>query len=323
MPRNLLIAALAAASALVLFVAIRYTRPSPDPIFDKQAIAICGQRYPTTRRVIRWDHPDGFNAYLPHRYYRPDEILPANPALGCDTPHRFTQRDFLADTPQNTQSPDDQLRLLRRHVDLVVIHYDAAGTSRRCFEVLHDERGLSAHFLIDLDGTIFQTLDVRERARHAGSVNDRSVGIEIANLGAYEDHNELQELYNLLYIDSDGRPTTDAPPYEPITGLTQNRRLHQIPFTDAQYDSLAGLIRSLAQALPHIRLTAPRHANGNVLDAALPPDDLDRFRGIVGHHHVTDRKLDPGPAFDWARLLRRLESLDPETPLLGGPPTAN
>ena len=56
-------------------------------------------------------------------------------------------------------------------------------------------RGLSAHFLLDLDGTIYQTLDLRERAYHAGASNSRSIGIEIANVGSYgpEEKNEWDD----------------------------------------------------------------------------------------------------------------------------------
>jgi hypothetical protein len=77
------------------------------------------------------------------------------------------------------------LPTLQRVVDQFVLHYDVAGTSRTCFRVLHDVRGLSVHFMLDIDGTIYQTLDVKERAWHATVSNDRSVGIEIANIGAY------------------------------------------------------------------------------------------------------------------------------------------
>ena len=76
-------------------------------------------------------------------------------------------------------------RDLRERVDQFVYHYDVAGTSRTCFMILHDVRGLSVHFMLDLDGTIYQTLDLKERAWHATTSNTRSVGIEIANMGAY------------------------------------------------------------------------------------------------------------------------------------------
>ena len=91
--------------------------------------------------------------------------VPSSPAAGCDVPQRYATRAG-GRTAQET-------------VDQVVLHYDAAGTSRRCFEILHDVRGLSCHLLLDVDGTVRQTLDLALRARHATVANDRSVGIEI------------------------------------------------------------------------------------------------------------------------------------------------
>ena len=44
---------------------------------------------------------------------------------------------------------------------------------------------LSCHFLIDVCGTVYQTLDVVERAWHATSANDSSVGVELAADGAF------------------------------------------------------------------------------------------------------------------------------------------
>jgi hypothetical protein len=69
-------------------------------------------------------------------------------------------------------------------VDQFVLHYDVCGCSRQCFNILHDHRGLSVHFMLDIDGTIYQTLDMKERAWHATTSNDRSVGVEIASPGA-------------------------------------------------------------------------------------------------------------------------------------------
>ena len=77
------------------------------------------------------------------------------------------------------------LPTLQRVVDQFVIHFDAAGTSKRCFQILQDRRGLSVHFMLDLDGTIYQTLDAKESAWHATIANGRSIGIEVANIGAY------------------------------------------------------------------------------------------------------------------------------------------
>jgi tyrosyl-tRNA synthetase len=53
---------------------------------------------------------------------------------------------------------------------------NAETYKRQCFKVLHDARDLSVHFMLDLDGTIYQTLDLKERAWHATTSNSRSVG---------------------------------------------------------------------------------------------------------------------------------------------------
>ena len=44
-----------------------------------------------------------------------------------------------------------------------VIHHDGCASADMCFNVLQNERGLSCHFLIDNDGTIFQTIERPER----------------------------------------------------------------------------------------------------------------------------------------------------------------
>ena len=102
------------------------------------------------------------------------------------------------------------LPLLQQVVDQFVIHFDVCGTSRRCFEVLQDKRGLSVHFMLDIDGTIYQTLDVKEAAWHATIANGRSIGIEIANIGAYPVNapNPLGEWYQ---PDSEGESGSSIP----------------------------------------------------------------------------------------------------------------
>jgi N-acetyl-anhydromuramyl-L-alanine amidase AmpD len=42
------------------------------------------------------------------------------------------------------------------------------------------------HFLLDVDGTIYQTLDLHEKAFHATYANDFSIGVEIAHPGAWK-----------------------------------------------------------------------------------------------------------------------------------------
>ena len=105
---------------------------------------------------------------------------------------------------------------------------------------------VSAHFVIRRDGEMLQFVSVLERAWHAGvsSWNGR------ANCNDYSVGIELEGL--------EGEP-----------------------FEDAQYTTLAALLRALKTRHP--------------------------IAGVVGHEHVApDRKQDPGPGFDWTRLRRRL-----------------
>jgi N-acetylmuramoyl-L-alanine amidase len=207
--------------------------------------------------VIRWDQPGGLNAYRD------------------DGTGHFGQRDGRA-----VWTLDE----LRRHVDLVVIHYDAVGNSRDCFKVLQ-KRGFSCHFLIDTDGTIYQTLDLRERAWHATIANDRSIGIELAHHGAVETESSQVQ-------------------HGEIVGVVQGKRLRQPPFTDAQYDALAKLLPALSRAFPRIALDYPRGPDGRVIPHKLTDAQFAAFSGVIGHFHVQTDKVDPGPAFDWPRVMR-------------------
>ena len=70
---------------------------------------------------------------------------------------------------------------------VIVEHYTASSSFSSAFEtfasnapdVEFGERpGVSAHFLIDRDGTIHQLVSLRWRCRHTVGLNDRSIGIE-------------------------------------------------------------------------------------------------------------------------------------------------
>jgi N-acetylmuramoyl-L-alanine amidase len=77
--------------------------------------------------------------------------------------------------------------------ELVVIHYTAMGSCAAAFARLCDPQAeVSAHYLIDYDGTVIPLVSEAARAWHAGAgqwrglddINSRSIGIELANTGA-------------------------------------------------------------------------------------------------------------------------------------------
>jgi len=41
----------------------------------------------------------------------------------------------------------------------------------------------------------------------------------------------------------------------------------------------------------------------------LPEDQWKAFQGILGHYHVQKNKTDPGPAFDWEKVVGGAQKL--------------
>ena len=81
----------------------------------------------------------------------------------------------------------------QRRPNLVVIHHTSNTNSAQALRTLTaPERKVSAHYLIDRDGTIVQLVSESERAWHAGKswwggisdVNSASLGIELDNSGS-------------------------------------------------------------------------------------------------------------------------------------------
>lgn len=296
-------------------------------------IMVCGQLFHTGAPVVLWTDPGGYDAYRYHQKFDPDKELPRSPA-GDPSANRYgTFRRHVPDEVlEKVKSTGWELAELRKHVDQFVLHYDVCGTSAQCFYILQDIRGLSVHFMLDVDGTIYQTLDLKERAWHAGEANNRSVGIEIANIGAYgkKDEDEADGLPKTLkkwYARDDrGRAYLTIPEgvklgtldtsrtyrpsrNEPVTGSIQGRDQTQYDFTEAQYDSLTKLIATLHKALPGIELDYPRNPDGSLRTTALSKEELAEFKGVIGHYHITTAKSDPGPALDWDRIIEGARKL--------------
>ena len=77
-------------------------------------------------------------------------------------------------------------------VDMIVLHYTGMKTGSEALERLCDPTAkVSAHYLVEEDGTVFALVDEEQRAWHAGvshwqgrdNVNGCSIGIEIVNPG--------------------------------------------------------------------------------------------------------------------------------------------
>ena len=285
-------------------------------------IMVAGRLVHTGAPVVLWTDPGGYDAYRVERRFAPPDKSSWSEIEGAiGSPNRYSlrRRGLDDETLERVRGGGWSLEELQETVDQFVLHYDVSGTSRQCFKILHDRRGLSVHFMLDIDGTIYQTLDVKERAWHATKANDRSVGIEIAHIGAYErvPGTPLEEWYqrdklgywiNLPGWMGDGgvrtpgflgRPDSDRF----VEGEINGRTLVQPDFTPEQYDSLTKLTAALCTVLPNIACEYPRDSDGQPLGRVMTDDEFDAFRGVLGHQHVQDNKIDPGPAMDWERVI--------------------
>lgn len=264
-------------------------RAAPPPAFvappPGDEIVACGQRFHIGTPVVTWEQFPGYS------FYGKGECFVGGPK---------------------------EIDALRDAIDQFVLHFDVCGVSQVCYRVLL-ERKLSVQFMLDVDGTLYQTMDLAERAWHATKSNPRSIGIEIANLGAYPPGKGriLDEWY---VQDADGPylriparlgdgglrlPGFVARPArrEKIVGEVQGETLEQYDFTPAQYAALEKLAAGLARLFPRIEPEAPRAADGTVANTALSAEAWRDFHGILGHFHVQTNKNDPGPAFDWEAFL--------------------
>jgi N-acetyl-anhydromuramyl-L-alanine amidase AmpD len=315
---------------LALLVAIAGCQTAPRPgTFAKRTgdeMIVCGQFFHTGTPVVLWIDPGGYDAYRVERRFGPfdDSSWRKSSATNkfLTSPNRYGIRT-------NGLSPEElervrgggwDLPLLQSKVDQFVIHFDDAGTSRQCFKILQDERDLSVQFMLDLDGTIYQTLDLKERAWQATKANSRSVGVEIASMGTRrsEDNPVFQKWYKR---DTNGQVAITIPPEfgdggirtpgfvghparpELIRGKIQGMDLVQYDYTPQQYAALVKLTAALCTVFPKLQCRYPTDAAGHLITHKLPDDEYDRYSGVLGHYHVQTEKDDPGPAFNWDYVI--------------------
>lgn len=156
-------------------------------------------------------------------------------------------------------SPNYDERPQGASIDTVIIHYTDFLTCEESLACLTDaSKKVSAHFLIDEQGEIYQLVDPYYRAWHAGvsawqdreNINHYSIGIELQN-----------------------------------GGMTYYQKFQQWqPYPHVQMQALVDLIHALKCFFP--------------LCSNL----------ILGHCAIApDRKIDPGPHFDWKWIKSKIK----------------
>ena len=165
-------------------------------------------------------------------------------------------------------------------IDTIVIHFSSNVKNNPAFPYdiedvinLYKEAGVSAHYLIDRNGTVYLLVDEERQAFHAGKgkmpwgpkrenvLNNYSIGIELLGIGTYEEVKKLtgmsQETYNSIAKSDLG-------------------------FTNAQYKALNALIDDIISRFSAIK--------------------RDRKHIISHQDYAGDRRPDPGMLFNWSKM---------------------
>lgn len=166
----------------------------------------------------------------------------------------------------------------KRKINSFVNHWDVCLNSASCVRVLN-RRGLSVHFVIDNDGTIYQLCDINHMAFHAGTANKSSIGVEIAN--AY--YPKYQGWY-------EKRGFGKRPILENQTCHGSNMKPF-MGFYPVQLEALKALWKSLHEGVG-IQLDCPVDENGETLKTVDKQASRGTFKGFVSHYHITRKKID-------------------------------
>lgn len=193
----------------------------------------------------------------------------------------------------------------RHEKNLIVLHFTAGFSSvsaHRTWESNVDR--VATAYGVDPDGTIFEFfppecwayhLGVKHTSRH----DQRSVGIEIANVGPLKPNRTGE---HLCYWPKDW--TTR------YCGLAEEHRFVKKSYRGMDYwaampreqqVATGELVRSLCQRLGiPLQWTAPVEAGEYCLPA------MERYTGIATHANFRQDKWDVGPAFDWNHLREKV-----------------
>lgn len=222
----------------------------------------------------------------------------------------------------------------RKRTDLVVLHYTAGYTTALALRAM-ERRSLSAHAVIERDGTVTTCAHSQQRCRHAGGsqwgglgyVNSRSLGVELVNFG---------------YVTRD-KPRAGDPVFDPASkGIVERVATGKIRgYRDEGGGLWAGTRTAVvetsndAETLAAAPALIPDHRQHPGAGWAIYPHDqlvaladllAEWLRlydlpveAVVGHEHVARNavwadgtwrgKVDPGPAFPWAVLYEMLDEL--------------
>ena len=265
---------------------------------ENTSIVVCGEKFDIGTRVVLWDEPGGLNGYdtSASTYWTKDRKTGKSKKVTIKGKRYGKRRLLLKPT----------LPYLQKVVNQFVIHHSGLYRSVTTQKVLHD-RGLSCQFILDDDGTLYQTMDAKERAWHAGYNNQRSVGVEIDSRAVA---NRFPDAYS-----EKNQKRHGVGPRRKFVDMIHGRAMNGYEYSDGQYQTLIRLTKVLAEVFPLMKtpeglydVDFPRDSNGEIIKTEiLKPLE---HKGFIKHFQITDGKIDP-ISLDFERLLEGVKNNNP------------
>lgn len=267
---------------------------------DDEAIRVFGTLYSIGVKVCRFDHPHGLNQYLTNTFeYEEESRKTGKVVTNITKGRRYSNRK-------------KGIGNIRQ-----IVHHHSGGdgpTPRQMYQTLHNYRGLSAHFAVEDGGgmiakvdpktleeleppdptMIWQFLDPRHQAWHAGKANPASIGIENALYPSFERNPDFYSPRGCLKRRNLPHNVVE----EVVHGNLREVFCMTEPQLMATCKLTAGLwvaLRLTNQELPEIPLF-PRNDRDEI-PRTVATDPL-AHAGLIGHLQLTRRKPDPA-GFPW------------------------
>jgi N-acetyl-anhydromuramyl-L-alanine amidase AmpD len=187
--------------------------------------------------------------------------------------------------------------------DLIVLHFTAGNSAAGAFSWWSQDRGankVATAYIVDLDGTVYQTFDPECWAFHMGTssaaLDRRTIGIEIVNFGPLR-----PDRTDTTRLNSWPRNWTNQ-----FCRFDQRDRYvrarwrgedYWASYPQAQMDAVRKLVESTTQ-----RFSIPSQLPPSEKLLEFDPTFFASFRGVAAHHNFRADKTDVGPAFNWAAL---------------------
>lgn len=196
-------------------------------------------------------------------------------SIAWDKVVSFVSPDGLRCRPGSYKEVNDKVR----KPSLIIVHWDCCLSAKSCCETLA-RRGISTHFIVDNDSTIFQTVSTNDITWNCGTdENDISVSIDVSDA--------FYTKYNKIYVQKGfgERPI--------VVGAKCHGKVIApfLDFYDCQKQALKALIKSIAEAY-NIPLVCPTDKSGKMITTVYKPAQDQTFHGIVSHMHLKNDKLD-------------------------------